>query len=315
LIAAVTILPAESDAELLRSLEVYNAVHPADPSSLSEARETERQSRRFAAFVAELDGELAGGAHVRFPTYSETSEGSVYVLEAHRRRGVGQRLLDEITAWAAAQNSPTLSCWVADDDPESLAWAARRGFAERSRQAFVELDLGAYEPRAVAPPRGVEITTWAERPELTRGLYDVAREALPDIPDSEDEELEPFDEWLSVHMQGIGDRPEGTFVALAGNDVVGWANLSFWDAKPDTPFHDLTGVKRAWRGQGVARALKHAQLNWAKAQGYRALRTAMVDRNEPIRRLNAELGYRPIRGRVYLGRPTSGSPPPPAPVA
>jgi mycothiol synthase len=107
-------------------------------------------------------------------------------------------------------------------------------------------------------------------------------------------------------MQGAGDRPEGTFVAIAGDEVVGYAKLSFWDAKPDTPFHDLTGVKRAWRGRGIARALKHAQLNWAREQGYRALRTAMVDRNEPIRRLNAELGYEPIQGRIYVGRPIAG---------
>jgi len=297
---------AEDDADWLRSLDVYNAVHPDDPSTLTEARETERQSRAFAAFVAELGRELVGGAHVRLPSYSDTSEGSVYVLEPQRRRGVGQALLDELLAWAAVHGSPTLSTWVADDDPDGLAWAERRGFAERWRQAFVELDLATYALRPVEPPPGVEITTWAERPELARGLYDVACEALPDIPDSEDEHVEPFEEWLSVHMQGAGDRPEGTFAALAGDEVVGWAKFSFWDAKPDTPFHDLTGVKRAWRGRGVARALKHAQLNWAKEQGYRALRTAMVDKNEPIRRLNAELGYKPIRGRIYLGRPTAG---------
>jgi GNAT superfamily N-acetyltransferase len=314
-VAEIRIVGVKTDADLEKGLAVYNAVHPDDPSTVMEARETERQSRAFASFLAEAGEELAGGAHVRLPTYSDTAEGSVYVLETHRRLGVGDRLLERLLARASEHGAPALSVWVADEDPESLAWTERRGFRERSRQAFVELDLVTFEPRPVSAPTGVEIVSWAERPELARGLYEVACEALPDIPDSEDERVEPFEEWLSTHMQGPQDDPRGTFVAVADGDAVGFAKLSFWDAKPDAPFHDLTGVKRAWRGRGIARALKHAQLNWAKEHGYRALRTAMVERNEPIRRLNAELGYTPMAGRIYLGRAIAGSSPPPPPAA
>ena len=71
-------------------------------------------------------------------------------------------------------------------------------------------------------------------------------------------------------------------------------------------FHDLTAVRRSWRGRGVARALKHTQLAWAKERGYRRLRTANEERNEPIRRLSAELGYRPIPGRIVLDGPIAG---------
>jgi GNAT superfamily N-acetyltransferase len=171
----------------------------------------------------------------------------------------------------------------------------------------VQLDLAAYEPRNVEPPEGVEIITWAQRPELAGGLYEVAAEAWPDIPGDEDHQIEPFEQWLSMHMQGEGDRPEGTFVAVASGEVVGYAKFSFWPAKPDTLFHDLTGVKRAWRGRGIARALKHAQLAWAKEEGYGALRTANEQRNEPIRRLNEQLGYKPIPGRVKLEGPLAPS--------
>src|SRR5215208_902031 len=296
----IHVFTATTDAELERSIAVYNAVHPADPTSLSEARETERQSRSFASFVAELDGELAGGAHVRLATYTDKPHCKVYVPAERRGRGVGQALLGAVNAWCSDREATALTSWVADDDPESLAWAERRGFSERWRERFVELDLSTFTPRPVEAPSGVEIVTWAERPDITRGLYEVACEALPDIPDSEDEQVEPFDEWLSVHMQGPQDRGDATFAAIADGEVVGWAKLSFSNARPHTPFHDLTGVKRAWRGRGIARALKHAQLAWAKEQGYRSLRTAMVQRNEPIRRLNEQLGYRPIPGRIVV---------------
>jgi GNAT superfamily N-acetyltransferase len=67
--------------------------------------------------------------------------------------------------------------------------------------------------------------------------------------------------------------------------------------------HDLTGVKRAWRKRGVARALKHAQIAWAKQNGYVRLDTMNEERNEPIRRLNAELGYKPSGIRMLFRGP------------
>ena len=112
-----------------------------------------------------------------------------------------------------------------------------------------------------------------------------------------------------------GDRPEAVFVAVEGGEVLGYAKLAFSEETTERAFHDLTGVKRAWRGRGIARALKHTQLNWAKEQGYRHLRTAMMERNAAIQRLNEQLGYRPIAGRIVVERAISGSSPPPAPVA
>jgi hypothetical protein len=90
----------------------------------------------------------------------------------------------------------------------------------------------------VEPPDGVEITTWAERPELARGMYEVLLEAAPDIPGSEDEATEPFEHWLAHDMQaGPGDRPEATFIALAGEEVVGYAKFSLTAAQPTTAHH------------------------------------------------------------------------------
>jgi hypothetical protein len=53
----------------------------------------------------------------------------------------------------------------------------------------------------------------------------------------------------------------------------------------------------------VAGALKATQIGWAKEHGYEELRTANEERNEPIRRLNARLGYRPAPGQVFLEGP------------
>lgn len=304
----IRIVPAESDAELERSLAVLNAVYPRDPKDLAGMHESQRQARQHRVLLGFLDDELAGAALVLVPSYSDVPLGIVAVHSRHRRNGLGKALLAVISEWAVDRGATELAGTVMEDDPESLTWAEKRGFSERARDLLVELDLTQIEEPAVDPPNGVEIATWADRPDAIRGIYEVATEAWPDIPGAEDQTIEPFDEWRSAHMEGIGDRPEATFVALADGEVVGYAKLSLWEAQPETAFHDLTGVKRAWRGLGIARALKTAQIAWAKRQGYARLRTANEQRNEPIRRLNAEFGYRPIPGLIRLRGPLAPRP-------
>ena len=127
-------------------------------------------------------------------------------------------------------------------------------------------------------------------------------------PGSEEDEYEPFEDWLAHDMGGPGDKPEATFVAFAGDEVVGYSKFSLIDAQPTVAFHDLTGVKRAWRGRGIASALKRTQMAWAKEHGYERLSTNNEERNEPIRRLNERHGYRPVPGRIFVRGPVESAP-------
>jgi mycothiol synthase len=131
----------------------------------------------------------------------------------------------------------------------------------------------------------------------------VSVETSPDVPGYEDEEHQPFESWLAHEMQGPGDKPEATFVAVAGDEAVGYAKFSLSSTAPTHAHHDLTAVKRAWRGRGIARALKVAQIAWAKEQGLTHLSTTNEQRNAPMIRVNESLGYREVPGRVGLRGP------------
>ena len=122
-------------------------------------------------------------------------------------------------------------------------------------------------------------------------MYEVAREAMPDIPGEEEADIGSLEEWLARDMEGDSDDPRAVFVALADDEVAGYAKLSLAPENSDRAFHDLTGVKRSFRGRGIAAALKRAQIAWAKEHGYTTLQTANEVRNEPIRRLNERHGY------------------------
>jgi mycothiol synthase len=296
--------------ELARWIAVAGGIRPDRSGSPADYEDWRRQAEDMAWFVATRDGEDAGVAlaYVGWHSAPGTGHGEAFVLPEHRGSGVGCELYRELASWLIERGSITFETTVAEDDVDSLAWADRRGFREVGRNSRMVLDLTELDAPAVDPPDGVEIVTWAARPELAEGMYEVACEAYPDVPGDQAAPMDTFERWLSRDMRGSGDRPEATFVALAGEEVVGYAKLSISSA-PGTvvAHHDLTGVKRAHRRRGIASALKRAEIAWAKEAGYERLETANEVRNEPIRRLNERYGYRVQPGVVVLHESLAGN--------
>jgi GNAT superfamily N-acetyltransferase len=233
------------------------------------------------------------------------ARGEVAVLREARGSGVGSALLDSLSSWARELGYTDLMGPVKETDDVSLAWAARRGFAEIGRNSLLALDLTRTARPTVDAPDGIEIASWAERPGVEAGMYAVAREAYPDVPGEEDAKLASFEEWLAMDLQGAGDRPEATFVALSDGEVVAYAKLSLSRARPTVAMHDMTGVRREWRGRGIARALKAAEIAWALDNGFERLETQNEERNEPIRRLNERYGYVVEPGSVTVRGPVA----------
>ena len=290
--------------ELGRWMAVYNAALPS-PGTVDEMLDWKRQARETAWLLAS-DGKDDTGVAVGVGGWHEppgVARAELGVVPESRGRGVGSALLEGLGTWAAALGYHELMGTVPEADAAGLAWAERRGFVEVGRHARLALDLAGVDAPAVAPPPGIEIVTWAERPDLAPGIYAVACEAYPDDPDGEDDEMPSFEDWLSMDMQGASDRPEATFVALAGDEVVGYAKLHLSPAEPEIGWHDMTGVLRSRRRRGVAGALKRAEIAWAKRNGLTKLRTGPQERNEPSRRLNESHGYRPESGDVIVRGP------------
>jgi len=286
------------------SLAIYNAVWPRSAVTMDEVDSYKGSSIAYADHLAMLDGQPVGsGAVAILPSRPDVASASITVLAPHRGHGAGTALYRDISSWCGAQGIQVMEAPIEEEDAASIAYARRRGFTEIERYGRMVLDLGEVDLPSDPPPAGIEIVSWAARPELARGIYEVALEAYPDMPGGEADEMEPYEHWLAHDMQGSADRPEATFVALAGDQVVGYAKFFLTAAQPADAYHDTTGVKRAWRGRGIARALKYAQIAWARQQGYQRLVTGNEMRNEPIRRLNARLGYREEPGRLMLRGP------------
>ncbi|MFL5943178.1 MAG: GNAT family N-acetyltransferase [Gaiellaceae bacterium] len=270
---------AETDAELELWRDVRRALLPNErTASIAELR-----SGGSFMLLAFRDGELAGSGSA---SKSDLGGGAVTprVLPAHRRHGLGTALLRRLALHSQEHGYDEVGSMVGDGG--SLAFAQRFGFAETGRQVEQVRPIAADEPWPTLPD-GVEVTTVAEDPQLLARLYhELALEAFEDMPTPSKVEITPEQweaEWLTW--------PEATFVALAGDEIVGMAGLLHDPDRPDRAENALTTVRRDRRGRGLARALKESTIAWAAAHGIREIYTWTQTGNENMRAVNERLGY------------------------
>ena len=277
---------AQSDDDLVAMIEVRAHADPdLPPPRLDNLRRNLAGNPRLAYLVARIDDAPVGCGFVDVSYDAATAH--VVVVPAARRQGVGTALLAAVSERARASGLTQLQGEIRAIDDESLEFFRRRGFEQVGREEAVVLDLTGTDARVVDPPAGIRIVSRAEQPGVVEGMYEVAREAEPDIPG--EDRARPFDVWRSTEIDRPSLRPELTFVALAGDEVVGYAIL---DTLGGELWHRLTGVKRAWRRRGIATALKRAQIDAARGGGFARLVTANEERNTAMRSINEALGYR-----------------------
>jgi GNAT superfamily N-acetyltransferase len=313
-----TLRPATTDDDLAAIVEVVAVVTPENPTSIDDMRWSDATYPGTLRVLAERAGRAVGAATVGrmyvhppdFPAFWAT----IAVLPGDRRRGVGSAMLTAISDRARTAGKTELIVRCSDARPEGIAFLSHRGFHEHERSKIVRLGLEGLTAPDIEPPPGIAFLTLAERPDLIAGVHAVALEAFPDIPGG-DEPIEAGDlaEFRARDVDRPGIPADAFIVALAGDDVVGYANLMLAPGSTTVAWHDMTAVRRDWRGRGIAAALKRATIAWAIHNGITALDTGNDEANAPMRAVNARLGYRPLPDEVLMRGPLFSGPDPAAP--
>ncbi len=272
----------ETAEDFDRWAAIKSRVVPDDPVTGEQIERATTPDR--LALLAERAGRGVGCGGVTRFAISGLAAVSVRVLPESRRSGVGSALFGVLAEHARTFGADGPVGYVAGDDRESAAWAKRRG--------FVEVDSQLEQVRIVTPDEtpapvlaGVAIVPVTG--ELLRAAYDaVAVEGYADMALVRMGEVQ-LEHWLTAEAT----RPEGTFVALDGDEIVGYAGMREHANGSATAEHGLTTVSRDRRRLGIATALKRTQLAWAARSGVHELVTWTQRGNEGMQALNRKLGY------------------------
>jgi mycothiol synthase len=303
----IDLRPVSGEADLERIIAVRAGIDPLFETTVDDLRFLRSRLRGPVHLLAAVDGEPVGFGFAGVFPEQETEPfafADLGVLPEFRGRGVGSALHAALSAHVRDLGKGALQLEVPEQNAEAIGFFQKRGYIEIERQKAVELDLTALEAKSPQPPSGIEISSWAARPDLTPAMYELYREASADIPGLDADTAWTFVEWRARELERPDRRHDLSFLAIAGEEVVGYATL---DVFPAGGFHGLTAVARDWRRRGVGRALKRSQIAAAKEAGLEKLFTESEEGNEPMRRLNEELGFRPIPGMIVFRGPLVGA--------
>lgn len=287
-VPGLAISRVQNDRDLEGMIEVRIAADPErTPPRIENLRHSSARTGNTFLIGRENDRPVACG-FVWTDTPARHAEAHLVVVPAARGRGIGTAFLAELGELAREDGKSELEGEVRENDRVSRAFLERRGYGVVGGEKWLSLDLATADPLAPEPPPGISIVTRAARPDLTDALYPVAQEGTADIPGFPGPTT--YEQFRAIEIDRPTRKPEYFFIALAGEEPVGYATLD--DFGRDAQ-NGLTAVKRAWRRRGIASALKREQIAAAKEAGFRRLITGSEERNVPMRTLNAKLGYKP----------------------
>lgn len=249
------------------------------------------------------DGNLLAYAHIWRAPWSPPGVmfGAVSVDPAHRKQGMGSRLLQEIEAIAQEKRASWIYAEVREHIAADLAWVQRHGYEIERHQYESTLDLTTFDasPFAGAVEKaessGIRFTSLAETggEAMERQLYDLAMASGQDIPGTLDSPM-PFSQWRLWNLEGPQFLPDGIILALDGDRLVGTSMLRREES--GAVYTEYTGVDRAYRGRGLALALKLRSVAVARRLRAPYMRTNNDSLNGPMLAVNRRLGYQPEPG-------------------
>ncbi len=289
-----------------RMVEISNLLYPPHKWTVTEAKfEDEHFDKKYFLhrWVAEdpETREAVGIAEISHMPWSFHPQKFWMDLDVHpdwHRRGIGRALYATVCAELLAKDAVVVRASAQESNGESVGWLEKRGFVEKMRNWESHLDVASVDAARFASkavvPEGIRLVTLAEArredPDCLRALFDLGNEIGPDIPNP-DVFTPPVYEMFLAHMDGPDVLPDGQFYAKAGNRFVGLSTLWRSEGSPDVLYQGLTGVVRAYRGRGLAWALKMRTIAYAREHAFRQIRTWNNTMNRPILNINEALGF------------------------
>ncbi|OGD72470.1 MAG: hypothetical protein A2Y64_05350, partial [Candidatus Coatesbacteria bacterium RBG_13_66_14] len=257
-------------------VELSNLENPL-PASLSIARYAEDNippDRLLVRFVGEEGGRLMASAAIVGGVFAElgTFQVGLVVHPDYRGRGHGRALWDLLERQLAFLAWKKLLAQTWADREAALAMLSRRGFAVAHEDLFLRRSLARYEKPADFSERirrvelqGIVIRLYAEinDNDKERRLWRIFEDSEADVPHAVPYRKRDFEEWKKAFAGPSMDT--GTYVvALDGKEFVGVTGLVLTGGRGAPAMPLITGTVPAWRGRGIATAVKYTAMELYK---------------------------------------------------
>jgi GNAT superfamily N-acetyltransferase len=300
-----------------RLLEIYNANYRDYPRSIGEWRsrdESVDRSRYHLQRYAFLEnGETVGFgdvSHVTDMFHPQKFWISIFVDPVSQGRGIGSSIYDKLSEELRKLNAVAAWAGSKEDLPRLTQFYQNRGFAEKMKAWESRLDVRtvdqarfrAYSEKALR--QGITFTSLAaERivaQDSLRKLHELVQLISADMPSPAPFTPISYEQWEAFELKNPSLLPDGYMIAKDGSKYVGLSTVWRIDEDPRGLVQGNTGVRREYRGLGIAVALKLKVIDFARRNGYQRMKTWNASNNAPMLGVNAKLGFKREVGWITL---------------
>jgi mycothiol synthase len=188
------------------------------------------------------------------------------------------------------------------EQPGAFHLMQRLGFLQvweriESRLLPKDVDLSAYIALdSSLQAAGIEIRSLAEfdLESVLPTLYALDCELLADVPFGQPSTLTPFEPWRSEFLENDENDPKMIWLAIKDGQWIGFSSLIH---QAGFFMIGMTGIKREYRGLGIAKRLKLEGVRCALPTGLE-IRTFNDQSNTAMLRMNQQMGFVPFRSRL-----------------
>jgi len=224
------------------------------------------------------------------------------VLPEHRGLGVAAELYRRAEAFARERGARLMRLRVGGGQEAGYQFALKLGYTLERVRAEAVLYLqdwdGARFGKQIASVRASGIRLMS-LPALTgegllHQIYDLEMETLEEAPYFTGHHP-PYEIWAREHTN-LEPGEQFCTLALDGEKLVGVSTIYLPLPPGRGARQGYTGVRRAYRGRGIALALKLINIKECKARGAELIRTNTDPELAAVQAMNAKLGFRTVPG-------------------
>ncbi|MGP9845991.1 GNAT family N-acetyltransferase [Brachybacterium sp. 107] len=263
-----------------------------------------RAGHLHMALTARRGGMMVGGAEIALAP-GQPAEVEIGVLREHRGQGIGTALAAAARELCGDHEPPLLQTEVFTEEGVTFArsWEIEPGNVEHRQ--VLDLPLSAEALDALDRP-SPHLTTrsWvgACPEDLVDSLARLTEQMEEDVPAGSLTRIVTPTDRERIRRNEVRLDAEGydlvRSIAQHAGKSIGYTSLFVPRADPEIVVQDYTLVDRAYRGQGVGRALKIANLRQLaavpSAAGSRWVQTSTAVTNAPMLDLNVAIGFRTV---------------------
>jgi mycothiol synthase len=217
-----------------------------------------------------------------------------------RRRGIGGVLLGELETLLRDRGGDTVMLYTSESDAGINQFLVHHGYAESFRGYQQWLSLHGFDPNRFDPnwqpllERGIHLRSLAQLRDgwdTAKQFYDLYITLEQDAPRADEYFVaQSFEEFSANQYDSPSSFPDGVTFAVKDNDLIG-LNILYRDSHSSVFHNGLTGVRREFRGLGLALALKLEGIRVALAHGSEGITSYNASTNTAILKLNEKLGF------------------------